>query len=55
MIYEMPSVLRDIPGDDELVIALTPADAAPSTIFIAATSLSACKKVPPSFGSFFEK
>ncbi len=27
--YEMPSIIRLMPGDDELVIARRPADAAP--------------------------
>ena len=39
-----------IPGEDEDVMALTPADAAPRTIFIAAISDSACKNTFPSFG-----
>jgi hypothetical protein len=51
----MPSVLSEIPGELELVIVLTPADAAPYTMLIAAISDSACKNVPPTFGSFFAK
>lgn len=39
--YEMPSVLRLIPGEDDEVIARTPAEAAPSTMLTAAISLSA--------------
>ena len=42
------------PGEEEEVIALTPVAAAPSTIFIADTSDSACKYVPPIFGIFFD-
>ena len=48
--YEMPSVLRLMPGEELDVITRTPAAAAPSTMLIAATSLSACKKTPPSLG-----
>ena len=40
-LYEMPSWKRDIPGLEEEVITLRPADAAPKTMLIAASSLSA--------------
>ena len=46
----MPSCLREIPGLEELVITLAPLPAAPYTILIAETSLSACKKQPPTWG-----
>ena len=49
----MPSLFKEIPGLLLLVIALTPQDAAPITIFIAAISDSACKNVPPIFGMRF--
>ena len=39
-----------MPGLDELVIARTPAPAAPYTMLMAAISDSACTKVPPSSG-----
>ncbi len=48
--YEMPSILRLIPGEEEEVMARAPAAAAPKTMLMAATSLSACRKVPPTFG-----
>ena len=51
IMYDMPSCLRLIPGLDEDVITRAPAPAAPYTIFIAATSLSACRNVPPTLGS----
>ena len=53
--YEIPSLLSEIPGDDEDVITLTPVDAAPRTILIAATSLSACKNRPPLAAIFFAR
>jgi len=39
--YETPSCIKLIPGLEEAVIALTPPLAAPKSILIAATSLSA--------------
>jgi hypothetical protein len=53
--YEIPSDLRLIPGDDEDVNTLAPVEAAPKTIFIPAISLSACKQSPPTLGIFFAK
>jgi len=38
---EIPSCFKEIPGDEDEVIALTPAAEAPNTIFIALISLSA--------------
>jgi hypothetical protein len=46
--YDTPSDFKDIPGEEEEVIALTPDADAPSTIFIAAISDSACTNTPPS-------
>jgi len=45
---EMPSCLRLIPGLDEEVMALLPVMLAPITMLIAASSLSAWMKTPPS-------
>ena len=45
---EMPSCLRLIPGLEEEVIALPPAMLAPITMLMAAISLSAWMKTPPS-------
>ncbi|OQC48921.1 MAG: hypothetical protein BWX58_00914 [Deltaproteobacteria bacterium ADurb.Bin026] len=49
----MPSCLRLIPGLLEDVIALAPATLAPSTMFIAAISLSDWIKIPPASGILF--
>ena len=42
-----------IPGEDDEVIARTPALAAPNTMLIAAISDSACRNVPPIWGIRF--
>jgi len=44
---EMPSCFREIPGLEDDVMARAPAAEAPSTILMAAISLSAWMKVPP--------
>src|SRR5699024_6833178 len=46
----MPSPLSEMPGDEDDVMARAPAAAAPYTMLIAATSLSACRYVPPTLG-----
>ena len=51
--YENPSDFSEMPGDEDDVIARTPALDAPSTILMAAISDSACKKVPPTLGICF--
>ena len=43
------SVLSDIPGPDVAVIALRPANDAPTTAPAPAISSSACSTVPPCF------
>ena len=48
--YDMPSIMRDTPGLDEDDITRAPVQAAPYTMLIAATSLSACRKTRPSSG-----
>ena len=48
--YEIPSCIRESPGPEEPVITRSPADAAPYTMLMAATSLSACRNVPPISG-----
>jgi hypothetical protein len=48
--YDMPSCIRLSPGPDEALITRMPADDAPYTMLMAETSLSACKKVPPTSG-----
>ncbi len=48
--YDSPSLLSEMPGLEDDVMLRTPADAAPYTMLMAATSLSACKNVPPIFG-----
>ena len=45
--------MSEMPGEEDEVIARTPAAAAPSTMFIAATSLSACRQSPPACGRRF--
>ena len=44
---EMPSCFREMPGPDEAVSARTPQAAAPMTILMPASSLSAWTKAPP--------
>ena len=51
--YEIPSWKRDIPGLEEEVITLRPAEAAPNTMFIAASSLSAWRTTMPVRSSGF--
>ena len=46
----MPSCFRLMPGLEDDVIARAPAAAAPKTMLIAATSLSACRKQPSTLG-----
>ena len=41
------TILSECMGDEDDVIARTPVEAAPRTIFIAAISDSACKNTPP--------
>ena len=41
--YEIPSAMRLIPGDDVDVMTLTPAAPAPRTMLMDATSDSACR------------
>jgi len=48
--YEMPSCLRLMPGPLEDVIARAPAAAAPSTMLMAAISLSDWMNTPPAAG-----
>ena len=48
--YEMPSDIRLMPGDDVDVIALTPAAPAPRTMLMDATSDSPCRYTPPTLG-----
>jgi hypothetical protein len=43
-----------MPGLEDEVIALAPATEAPKTIFIAASSDSACTKTPPACGILFD-
>ena len=50
-IKESASCIRLMPGLDEEVMARSPTAAAPYTMLMAAISLSACMKVPPSSGS----
>jgi hypothetical protein len=47
----MPSCIRLIPGPEEAVMARTPAEDAPNTIWMAPISLSAGTKTPPDSGS----
>ncbi len=42
--------MRLMPGEEEEVMARAPAAAAPITMLIEATSLSACRNTPPSSG-----
>ena len=51
--YEMPSLLSEMPGDDDDVMTRAPAAEAPSTILMAAISLSACSDSPPRLGICF--
>ena len=51
--YEMPSTMRLKPGDEVNVIARRPAAPQPYIMLTAATSLTACRKEPPSMGSSF--
>src|SRR5690606_37272277 len=48
-----PSIIRLTPGLDDDVMTRTPAVAAPYTMLIAATSLSACTNARPSSGMRF--
>ena len=50
---EIPSCLREIPGLEEEVMARAPAALAPRTMLMAAISLSAWMKVPPSTRRMF--
>jgi hypothetical protein len=45
-----PSCIRLMPGPEDAVMALTPAEAAPKTIWMAPSSLSAGMKTPPDNG-----
>ena len=47
----MPSLIRLMPQEEELVMARVPVPAAPYTILMDATSLSPCTKLPPTSGS----
>ena len=47
---DTPSCFRDMPGPEEAVRALTPDAAAPITMLMPASSLSACTKLPPTSG-----
>ena len=46
----MPSLLSEIPGEEEDVIVRLPAAEVPMTMLMAAISLSACRKTPPILG-----
>ena len=46
----MPSCFREMPGLEEDVMTRAPVPAAPYTMLIAASSLSACRKHPPTSG-----
>src|SRR5215469_2367013 len=50
--YERPSCIRLSPGPEDAVITRAPAAAAPYTMLMAATSLSACTNVPPTCGMY---
>ena len=49
-IVEMPSCFSEMPGLEEEVMTRAPAPPAPYTMLIAASSLSACRKHPPTCG-----
>ena len=48
--YEIPSLFRLIPGDEDEVRQREPAAAAPMIMLIAAISLSAWRQSPPTLG-----
>jgi hypothetical protein len=49
-IKEIPSCIKAIPGEEEEINTDFPATAPPYAILIAASSLSAWTKAPPTFG-----
>ena len=51
--YEIPSAFRLMPGPDDAVMARRPVVAAPNTMLIAASSLSAWTMRRPAAGNFF--
>ena len=48
--YEMPSCISEMPGPEDPVMVRRPAEDAPYTMLMDATSLSAWMKVPPTAG-----
>jgi hypothetical protein len=46
----MASLIRLMPGEEEVVKASSPVAVAPKTMLLAPSSLSACTKLPPTSG-----
>ena len=51
--YDTPSIIRLMPGPEDPVMVLSPAEEVPYSMLMAASSLSACRKVPPHDGKSF--